>query len=175
NQVRGRPTTTTALHRRPPPGAYDGMHEISCRPPLRSIVIACSNFLGRRRGCRRAWPLTILAAGWRGYLLLPTRKLKRCVSVAAATRLRAIPMLRMGRRRRHGLVRLHRWQLARAPVRTDRNISQASFGDLDADHLARIALRVHLHVDGHRRATHVSYFGVKAHDVTDEHRLLEHE
>src|SRR5437870_10644338 len=66
-----------------------------------------------------------------------------------------------------------RGQHSRPPVGAHGDIRKACFGDLDANHLAGIALRVHLNVHGDRRPPDVDDFRIKAHDIADQHGLLE--
>src|SRR5438876_1001401 len=66
-----------------------------------------------------------------------------------------------------------RGQLSRPPVGPHGNIGEACFGDLDANHLAGVALRVHLDVHGDRCAPDLDDLRIKAYNIADQNGLLE--
>src|SRR4030095_13904446 len=70
---------------------------------------------------------------------------------------------------------LFRRNFTRFPVRSNRNVSEACLGHLDADHVPWIPLREDLDVDGDRRPADPDDRRIEAHDVADQHRLLEYE
>src|SRR5215471_8268322 len=55
------------------------------------------------------------------------------------------------------------------------HISQGRFGDFDGHLLRRAALSIYLHIDGDRGAPDFDDFRIEAHQIADQHRLLENE
>ena len=68
-----------------------------------------------------------------------------------------------------------RWYNSRFAIFIHRHISQRCLGDLHAFRLGGVALYIDFHIHSDGGVADFYDVGIKAHDVADEQRLLEHE